>query len=102
MATRKPASSVRLAILACLSRCTQSHTPITSLADVAELLRHRGWDAASIRQVEQGALRLLASQRELEARASEALRQWPFRKPRPRLGLMRSHDSCRLHRSPLR
>jgi hypothetical protein len=62
MAEKSP-SSIRLAIRACIIRCSQSSTPLACLADFTAELRRVGWDSASLQQIERGTIALLVSMR---------------------------------------
>jgi len=56
----KPQSSIRLAIRACIIRCTKSDSPLTCLEDFIDGLRQSDWSAASLHQIERGTLLALA------------------------------------------
>jgi len=63
----KPQSSIRLAIRACIVRCSQSPTSVLCLAEFLEELRCMGWNDESVQQVEDGTLSAMrqSSDREL-------------------------------------
>jgi len=60
----KSRSSIRLAVRACIIRCSQSRAPLACLGDFIEELGGFGWDWESIQQVERGALNAFRDQKE--------------------------------------
>ena len=62
----KPQSSIRLAINACIVRCSQSRSAALCLAEFIQELGQMGWDYESLRHVEQGALQALRTNAERE------------------------------------